>query len=103
MACPLANVEFSSRDGDGRNPPIRRTAWFSQAVDSIPGVFRKTSCRLVHCDANKRCSAFGRLGRQSCPLLLCDFGNLEKEVLRLEEAGVQAFHLDVMDGNFVPT
>lgn len=35
-------------------------------------------------------------------LLLCDFGNLEKEVLRLEEAGVQAFHLDVMDGNFVP-
>jgi ribulose-phosphate 3-epimerase len=35
-------------------------------------------------------------------LLLCDFGNLEREVARLEEAGVQALHLDVMDGRFVP-
>ena len=35
-------------------------------------------------------------------LLLCDFGNLEKEIERLEEAGVAALHLDVMDGVFVP-
>jgi ribulose-phosphate 3-epimerase len=35
-------------------------------------------------------------------LLLCDFGNLEREVERLTEAGVQALHLDVMDGQFVP-
>lgn len=35
-------------------------------------------------------------------LLLCDFGNLEQEVERLEEAGVAALHLDVMDGVFVP-
>lgn len=35
-------------------------------------------------------------------LLLCDFGNLEREVRRLEAAGVTAFHLDVMDGQFVP-
>ena len=45
--------------------------------------------------------------RQSVPLilpslLLCDFGNLEREVQRLESAGVRALHLDVMDGNFVP-
>ena len=45
--------------------------------------------------------------RQSAPsvlpsLLLCDFGNLEREVRRLEESGVQALHLDVMDGDFVP-
>jgi ribulose-phosphate 3-epimerase len=35
-------------------------------------------------------------------LLLCDFGNLQAEVARLEEAGVPALHLDVMDGVFVP-
>ena len=35
-------------------------------------------------------------------LLRCDFGNLAREVARLEEAGVGGLHLDVMDGNFVP-
>ncbi len=35
-------------------------------------------------------------------LLLCDFGHLADEVRRLEDAGVQALHLDVMDGHFVP-
>ncbi|MDX1924977.1 MAG: ribulose-phosphate 3-epimerase [Pirellulaceae bacterium] len=34
--------------------------------------------------------------------LQCDFGNLQREVERLEEAGIKAFHLDVMDGHFVP-
>ncbi len=35
-------------------------------------------------------------------LLQCDFGNLQREVERLEEAGVVGLHLDVMDGQFVP-
>jgi ribulose-phosphate 3-epimerase len=34
-------------------------------------------------------------------MLLCDFGNLEREVRALEAAGAKALHLDVMDGVFV--
>lgn len=45
--------------------------------------------------------------RQSTPhvlpsMLLCDFGNLAREVEQLQSAGIRALHLDVMDGNFVP-
>lgn len=35
-------------------------------------------------------------------LLACDFANLQREIERVEEAGVAALHLDVMDGHFVP-
>jgi ribulose-phosphate 3-epimerase len=35
-------------------------------------------------------------------MLKCDFGNLEAEIARLEDANAQCLHLDVMDGHFVP-
>ena len=42
-----------------------------------------------------------------CPLinpslLAADFGNLEREIRRVERAGARILHLDIMDGHFVP-
>ena len=38
-----------------------------------------------------------------CPSMMCaNVANLEKEVKDLEESGIDIFHLDVMDGIFVP-
>lgn len=35
-------------------------------------------------------------------ILNCDFGDLKHEIGQLIDAGVEALHLDVMDGQFVP-
>ncbi len=45
--------------------------------------------------------------RRSAPavlpsMLLCDFGNLERELQRLAGPSLKGLHLDVMDGHFVP-
>ena len=53
-----------------------------------------------NCDAMQRLRDAGNLILPS--LLQCDFGNLEREIDGLREAGVEALHLDVMDGHFVP-
>ncbi|MBF7979201.1 MULTISPECIES: ribulose-phosphate 3-epimerase [Rahnella] len=38
-----------------------------------------------------------------CPSLMCvDFARLSEEIAQLENAGAAMFHIDVMDGHFVP-
>ena len=43
-----------------------------------------------------------RTVRLAANLLAADLGKLEQEVRRMEEAQVDAFHIDIMDGHFVP-
>ena len=35
-------------------------------------------------------------------MMCADYGNLEREVKHLDEGGINSFHIDIMDGRYVP-
>lgn len=38
----------------------------------------------------------------SASMMCANYANLEREVQQLEEGGIDSFHIDFMDGRFVP-
>ncbi|KAI4450822.1 Ribulose-phosphate 3-epimerase [Eubacterium plexicaudatum ASF492] len=38
----------------------------------------------------------------SASMMCANYANLEKEIMLLEEGGIDSFHIDIMDGQFVP-
>ena len=95
-----------------RKPATRRTsqdslppnAWgrrFQTSFGTRPFVFDQPPGRMA--GASGDAPEDDAAGAYILPsLLLCDFGDLVGEIRRLEDAGIRALHLDVMDGHFVP-
>ncbi len=58
--------------------------------------------RMYYGEFKKQMGKVGMNFELMASMMCADYGNLEKEVRSLEEGGIDSFHIDIMDGRYVP-
>lgn len=88
---PLPDSDIKSRIGG-----------YSEACSGSTRISKKTGCDEKNGLKSLDLDNGGESYEFNASMMCADFGHLEDEVRKLEVAGIDSFHIDIMDGRYVP-